>query len=111
MPSRWQAVDGLVRELGSLRAATLALEADRLDAAVLAEADRIIAEAVDAIEATLDRPEDATGLMTACEAIVQAQNSITVLRATRARSREIMARSQDLRREARLLFERITGGR
>src|SRR5262245_2193736 len=108
---RWDAVDGLVRELGALRAACLALERDRANASVMSEADRIIGAAVEALEPTLDAPEDGHRLIAACEAIVTAQARIEALRGTAAEARHIVARSRELRVEARRLFQRIRSER
>jgi hypothetical protein len=105
---RWNAVDGLVQELGALRAATFALEREHVGAAVMAEAERIIVSAVDAIDATLDMPEDTDRLVAACEAIVAAQESIEALGATRSRAREITERSRELRGKAWRLYERLS---
>jgi hypothetical protein len=106
---RWDAVDGLVRELGALRAESFALEREHLDAAVLAEVERIIASAVDAIEPTLDAPEDPDRLTAACEVIVTARARIEALRDTAARSQLIAERGRELRENAGRLYERISG--
>lgn len=79
----WDAVDGLVRELGALRAASFALERERVGAEAIAQAEQTIGAAADAIGATIDDPDDTARLIAACEAIVAAQARIDGLRPTR----------------------------
>ena len=57
----------------ALRAESFALEHDPVEPADLAEAERTIGDAAQAVGATLDAPEDTSRLMGACEAIVVAQ--------------------------------------
>src|SRR5262249_13450677 len=106
---RWDAVDGLVRELGALRASSFALEREDVGAAVMAEVERLIVEAVDAIQGTLDAPEDKDRLVAACKAIVTAQERIDALRVTRSEARRTVERSRELRANAERLYERIAG--
>jgi hypothetical protein len=110
MPSRWKAVDGLVRALGALRAESFALEHDHAEPPVLEEAARTIGDAAHAIGATLDAPEDEGRLMGACEAIVAARARLQALRDTHARPRDLMGPDPEVpRRAARQLLEQIGG--
>jgi hypothetical protein len=110
MPSRWKAVDGLVRALGALRAESFALAHDHAAPPVLEEAARTIGDAAHAVGATLDAPEDEARLMGACEAIVAARARMHVLRDARARSRELLGPDAERRRlAARQLFDQIRG--
>jgi hypothetical protein len=110
MPSRWKAVDGLVRALGALRAESFALEHDHAEAPVLEEAARTIGDAAHAIGATLDAPEDEGRLMGACEAIVAARARLQALRDTRARPRDLLGPDPEVRRRAaRELLEQVGG--
>lgn len=108
MPSRWTAVDGLMRELGGLRNDVRAFNPVLVGDAVLAEADRLIADAAQAVDETITCPDSEALLTQACEAIVAVRQRIEELRATASRSRDIVGRSLELRdHSARLLYERI----
>jgi hypothetical protein len=107
MPHRWNAVDGLVRALGALRAESFALEHDPVEPTVLAEAARTIGDAAQAVGATLDAPEDTGRLMGACEAIVVAHERIEALLTARGQLRDYMELDADPRRAVRRLLEQI----
>jgi hypothetical protein len=110
MPSRWQAVDGLVRALGALRAESFALEHEHAGPPVLEEAARTIGDAAQAIGATLDAPEDTERLMGACEAIVAARARLESLHVTRTSPLDLLGSNAERRQQAaRELLEQIGG--
>jgi hypothetical protein len=83
-----------------------------LDERIVADLDRHIADAAQAIDETISGPEDEDGLIGACEAIVVARERIDALRAAVKRSSAITARSVELRKEAaRQLYESIKARR
>jgi hypothetical protein len=108
MHSRWGMVDSLMREIGALRNEARALDPHTVDEKVVAEVDRVIADAAQAIDETIAEPDDEGLLVGACEAIVVARERIEALRATAKRSSEIVGRSIELRRQAaRQLYEQL----
>ena len=108
MHSRWGMVDSLMREVGALRNEARGLEPGGMDGRIVAEVDRYIADAAQAIDETISGPEDEDGLLGACEAIVVARDRIESLRATLKKSGAIVERSVALRRQAaRQLYESL----
>src|SRR5260221_3315109 len=100
MHSRWSMVDSLMREIGALRNEARAIGPRTVDEKIVAEVDRVIADAAQAIDETIAEPEDESRLLGACEAIVIARERIEALRATAKRAGEIVGRSIELRRQA-----------
>ena len=108
MHSRWGVVDSLMRELGALRNDARALDPRTLDERILADIDRHIADAAQAIDETITRPEEEESLIGVCEAIVVARERIEALRVAVKRSGAVLERSIELRRQAaRQLFETL----
>ena len=108
MHSRWGLVDSLMRELGALRNDARALDPRTLDERILADIDRHIADAAEAIDETITEPEEEDDLIGVCEAIVVARDRIEALRAAVKRSGAIVERSVTLRRQAaRQLYETL----
>ena len=108
MHTRWGMVDSLMREVGALRNEVRGLDPGRLDGRIVAEVDRYIADAAQAIDETIAGPEDEDGLIGACEAIVVARDRIEALRATLKKSSAIVERSLALRKQAaRQLYEAL----
>jgi len=101
-------VDSLMREIGALRNEARGLDPHTVDERVVAEVDRVIADAAQAIDETIAEPDDEGLLVGACEAIVVARERIEALRATARRASEIVDRSIELRRQAaRQLYDRL----
>jgi hypothetical protein len=108
MHSRWSMVDSLMRELGALRNDARGLDPRILDERIVADIDRHIAEAAQAIDETITGPEDEDDLIGVCEAIVVARDRIEALRAAVKRSGAIVERSLELRQQAaRQLYETL----
>src|SRR5713226_855900 len=99
MHSRWGMVDSLMREIGALRNEARALDPRAVDEKIVADIDRVIADAAQAIDETIAEPEEESRLIGACEAIIVARERIEALRATAKRSGEIVGRSIELRRQ------------
>jgi hypothetical protein len=101
-------VDSLMREIGALRNEARALDPRAVDEKIVAEVDRVIADAAQAIDEVIAEPDDEALLIGACEAIVVARERIEALRATAKRSGEIVGRTIDLRRQtARQLYDAL----
>lgn len=97
-----------MREVGALRNDARALDPRVLDERIVADIDRHIADAAQAIDETISGPEDEEGLIGACEAIVVARDRIEALRATLKRSASTAERSAALRKQAaRQLYEAL----
>ena len=78
------------------------------DERIVADIDRHIADAAQAIDETISGPEDEDDLIGACEAIVVARERIEALRAAVKRSGAIVERSVELRKQAaRQLYETL----
>jgi hypothetical protein len=108
MSARWEAFDGLLRELGALRTEARTLDTDALGEAVIAEVDRLIGDAAQAVDGTIAGPENETLIVAACEAIVTARARIEALHTTASRSWDLIGRSIELRRKsAQLLYQQI----
>jgi hypothetical protein len=108
MHSRWGMVDSLMREIGALRNEARALDPRAVDEKIVADIDRVIADAAQAIDETIAEPEEESRLIGACEAIVVARERIEALRATAKRSSEIVGRGIELRRQsARQLYDAL----
>ena len=108
MHSRWGMVDALMRELGALRNDARALDPRLLDERIVADIDRHIADAAQAIDETITGPEEEESLIGVCEAIVVARDRIEALRAAVKRSGAIVERSVALRKQAaRQLYETL----
>ncbi len=108
MHSRWGMVDSLMREIGALRHEVRALDPRTIFEKIVADIDRIIADAGQAIDETIAEPEEESRLIGACEAIIVARERIEALRATAKRSGEIVGRSIELRRQsARQLYDAL----
>jgi hypothetical protein len=101
-------VDSLMRELGALRNDARGLDPRILDERIVADIDRHIADAAQAIDETITGPEDEDDLIGVCEAIVVARDRIEALRAAVKRSGAIVERSLELRQQAaRQLYETL----
>jgi formylmethanofuran dehydrogenase subunit E len=108
MHSRWGMVDSLMREIGALRNEVRGVDPGGLDARIVAEVDRCIADAAQAIDETIAGPEDEDGLIGACVAIVVARDRIEALRVTLKKSGRAVERSVAQRRQAgRQLYESL----
>ena len=108
MNSPWGMVDSLMRELGALRNEARRLDSRDMSTAVAAEVERCIGAAAQAIDEAIATPEDEDRLLGVCEAILVARARIEALRSTARRSRDLVAQSQELRRQnARLLYETL----
>jgi hypothetical protein len=91
MPSEWEGVDSLIRELGAIRAAA---EATRASAAASAAIENAIADAAEAIGVTINAPRNAESLSHARETIATARKLVAALgveidRSHRARERAL----------------------
>jgi hypothetical protein len=93
-------VDSLMREIDALRNEARTLDPRTLDDKIVADVDRFIAEAAQAIDETIAEPEDETRLIGACEAIVIARERIQALQPTAKHSGQIVGRSLELRKKA-----------
>jgi len=100
MQTRWGMLDSLMREVGALRNEARGLDPSHLDERIVAEIDRSIADAAQAIDEAIAWPEDEDGLIGACEAIVVARDRIETLGATMKKSSAIVERSIALRQQA-----------
>ena len=101
-------VDSLMRELGALRNDARTLDPRLLDERIVADIDRHIGNAAQAIDETISGPEDEEDLIGVCEAIVLARDRIEALRAAVKRSGTIVERSLELRKQAaRQLYEAL----
>lgn len=102
MPSHpdWEVFDGLLRELGSLRASTSVSDPAAVDAAVREAVDVLITRAADAVDRVADSPTEDQRIVTAWESILMAQDYIAALGDTAARSRQIVVQSVELRKRA-----------
>jgi hypothetical protein len=99
-------VNRLCRELGSLRDDTRAIDPARVEAAVVAEVEAVLARAAAALDATIDTPEDSHLFVGACDAVALAREHIQALQATVRHSRALVDRSVALRAmSARLMHE------
>ena len=108
MHSRWGMVDSLMRELGALRNEARTLDPRLLDDRIVADIDRHIADAAQAIDETIAEPEEEEDLIGVCEAIVVARDRIEALRTAVKRSGAIVERSLALRKQAaRQLYETL----
>jgi hypothetical protein len=108
MDSPWGMVDSLMRELGALRNEARSLDSRDMSAEVAAEVERCIGEAAQAIDEAIATPEDEDRLLGVCEAILVARARIETLQSTARRSRDLIAHSQELRRQnVRLLYETL----
>ncbi len=108
MHSRWGMVDSLMREIGALRNEARALDPRTIGEKIVAEVERVIADAAQAIDETIAEPDDESRLLGACEAIVIARERIEALRTTAKRTGEIVGRSIELRRQAgRRLYDAL----
>lgn len=105
MGNDWAAVDDLMRELGSVRrAATLLRAEDVAQAAV----DRAIAEAAEAVNQTIESPQNAARLTAARDAIGVAEEVILALDREIGRSLRVRARAQALCDRAARLIDQAT---
>jgi hypothetical protein len=93
-------VDSLMRELGALRNDARALDPRLLDERIVADIDRHISNAAQAVDDTISGPEDEDDLLEVCEAIVVARDRIDALREAVKRSSAIVERSLELRKQA-----------
>ena len=95
MPSPWAAIDGLMRELRTLRDDARALDA-ALSSAVVAEVERLNELAAQAVDETVREPESEFLLTGAARAIAEAHERIEALKVIPTRSAEVVG--IDLRR-------------
>ena len=100
MHSPWSMVDSLMHQIGALRSEVRRLDPRGLDERIVADIDRHIANAAQAIHETIGGPEDEAVLIGACEAIVVARERIEALRNAANRSGKIGERSVELRKQA-----------
>jgi hypothetical protein len=99
-------VNRLCRELGSLRDDARAIDPARTEAAVMAEVEAAIARAAEALDATIDTPQDSRLFVGACDALAFLRERIQGLQATARHSRALVERSVRLRAaSARLMHE------
>lgn len=96
----WSQFDVLVRELGSLRAATDVARAASVESAVRTALDTCLADAADAVNQVIAAPNDDEGLVHAWETILRARDNMRALAETAGASHQIVARSVELRRRA-----------
>src|SRR5436190_1554859 len=97
MANPWTAVDGLIRELGSIRRIAPALAADKH---VKAAVDRAIMDAARAIDLTIDGPSNPDRLLAARDALGVAEEMILALDRDLARALRSRTRSETLRARA-----------
>jgi hypothetical protein len=107
MSMHWVAIDRLIRELRSLRAAAIALEQARTDADVTTKVQSLVAAATAAVEATTQAPTDGDLIMEACEAIVRARSTIETYQGRGYAFRDPIQTSIELRRQATKLWYEI----
>ncbi|HEY8148856.1 MAG TPA: hypothetical protein VIK51_08110 [Vicinamibacteria bacterium] len=105
--SPWTAVDGLIHELGILRAKASGLKARRLDADFVDRIEKLIASAAAAVDATIDGPEDDELLILACEAVIVARDGIESCNTSPPSPSQATAAVSELRRRAAQLRSRI----
>jgi hypothetical protein len=101
-------VESLMSEIGALRNDARGLDPRGLDERTVADVDRYISNAAQAIDETIRATEDDDGIIEACEAIVVARDRIERLRAAEKRTGAIVERSLELRKQAaRQLYETL----
>ena len=105
MPSPWAAIDGLMRELRTLRDDARALDPE-LSRAVGAEVERLIERAAQAVDEIFSCPESEALLTPATSAIVAARERIHALRIVPTRPAEII-RIAPRRASARRPYQQI----
>ena len=106
--SPWGTFDGLLRELGALRHDASALDHAVVGEDVIAELDRLIANAAEALDGTIAEPESDVLIAEAGEAIGEARQRIQSLSGTATRSRELVGHGVEIRdRSGRLLYARL----
>jgi hypothetical protein len=103
MTRNWEAVDDLMRDLGSVRRAADSLRAD--EAARLAM-DRAITEAAEALDQTIDAPKNDERLSAARRAIGVAMEVVLALDKEIGRSLRIRSRAEALSDRAAVLIQR-----
>ena len=75
-------VNRLCRELGSLRDDVRAIDVARLEAAIVEEVELALARAAEALDATIETPDDSELFVGACDALAIARGRIQALQAT-----------------------------
>ena len=102
MTTEWAQVDTLIRELGSVRAATFACHVPTACHAIIEQA---LAEATAAVVHTLNTPQDAKAIGRAHEAIEVVADVLATLDDELVRSLQVRACGAELRQRARELVE------
>jgi hypothetical protein len=97
MSSPWAVIDGLMRELGTLRDDARALD-PTFTRPIIAEVARLIEHAAQAVDDTIGDPESEVVLGGARLAIVEARERLQALKITVSQSAEIVG--MRLRRES-----------
>jgi hypothetical protein len=108
MGNEWAAVDDLIRELGSVRQAASLLRAESV---VEAAVSRAIVEAAEAVNQTIDAPQNPAKLMAARDAIGVAEEVILALDRQIGRSLRVRARAQALCDRAASLIDQAKASR
>ena len=101
MGQEWAEVDVLMREIGSLRQASVALHVSKAAEAAI---DLAIREAAEAVNRTIDSPRSREKLKAAREAVAVAADVLAGLDAEIGRSRRARARGEALRTRAQELI-------
>lgn len=108
MSSPWGTFDGLLRELGALRHDASALDRGTVGETVIAEVDRLIAGAAQALDGTIAEPESDVLVAGAREAILEARERIASLSGKVSPARELVGRGVERRdKSAPLLYGRL----
>jgi hypothetical protein len=102
LASEWAAVDDLMRELGSLRSAADAMRVPRTAHELV---ERVIADAAEAVNRTIDRPLNPESLMQARDALGVAEEVVLALDREIGRSLRIRSRAAHLRDQAAALVK------
>jgi hypothetical protein len=100
MASEWAAVDDLMRELGSLRSAADAMRVPKTAHDLV---ERVIADAAEAVNHTIDRPRNAESLTQARDALGLAEEVVLALDLEIGRSLRVRSRAAHLRERAATL--------
>ena len=102
MPQQTLALDTLINDLGSVRAASFAAHAS---GPIRDAIDQAIGEATQALVDTLNTPFDEPGLTRARDAIAVAEDVIAALCAEMMRSERVRQRAAELQGRAREIVE------
>ena len=108
MPSEWAAVEGLIRDLGSIRSAA---DATKASEAARTAIEQAIREATDAVLATVQAPHDRSAFTDAHEAIAVAREVIAAFDVEMMRSLRLRTAAEPLRARAQELVQAARANR